>query len=145
MRIACANIASLLSKFSWIGPLIVRVTLGVVFVRTGWGKLHSLDTVTEFFSSLHIPAPHVNAVFVSGVEFAGGLLLLIGLGTRLISLLLVGVMAVAILTAKLAELHGVVDLAATIEFTYLAAFVWLAVAGAGTASLDHVLARRYSS
>jgi uncharacterized membrane protein YphA (DoxX/SURF4 family) len=51
-------------------------------------------------------------------------------------------MAVAIWTAKLPELHGVIDLVNTIEFTYLAMFVWLVVSGAGAASLDHLLVRR---
>ena len=98
-----------LRSFDWIGPLLIRFTLGLVFVTTGWGKLHNLDQVTQFFGSLHIPAPHANAVFVSSVELVGGLLLIAGLGTRIAALLLVGVMAVAIWTAKLPELHGVVN------------------------------------
>ena len=128
-----------LRSFDWIGPLLIRFTLGLVFVTTGWGKLHNLDQVTQFFGSLHIPAPHANAVFVSSVELVGGLLLIAGLGTRIAALLLVGVMAVAIWTAKLPELHGVVDLVNTIEFAYLAAFVWLVVAGGGKASLDYLI------
>lgn len=50
-------------------------------------------------------------------------------------------MAVAIWTAKLPELHGVVDLANTIEFTYLALFVWLVMQRPGRVSLDHLIAR----
>jgi putative oxidoreductase len=136
------RVLGLLQKLEWTGPLLVRLTLGLVFTTTGWGKLHSLDKVTEFFASLHIPAAGAQAAMVSTIEFAGGLLLIAGLGTRIVSALLIGVMAVAILTAKLPELHGVVDLANTIEFTYLAMFVWLVVAGAGAVSLDRVIARR---
>jgi len=132
----------LLHRLAWIGPLLVRLTLGVVFTVTGWGKLHSLDNVTNFFASLNIPAPGFQAAFVSSIEFAGGLLLIAGLGTRIVSALLIGVMTVAILTAKLPDLHGVVDLANTIELTYLVMFVWLVVSGAGAASLDHLIARR---
>lgn len=135
----------ILHKLSWAGPLLVRLTVGLVFATTGWGKLHNLDNVTQFFESLHIPAPGIQAAFVSGVEFAGGLLLIAGLGTRIAAALLVGVMTVAILTAKLPELHGAVDLANTIEFTYLAMFVWLLVSGAGKASLDYLIFRRASS
>jgi putative oxidoreductase len=131
-----------LRAIEWTGPLLVRLTLGLVFATTGWGKLNSLENVTQFFASLNIPAPAIQAAFVSTVEFAGGLLLLAGLATRITSALLIGVMAVAIWTAKLPELHGVVDLANTIEFTYLAMFAWLVVSGAGTASLDHLIARR---
>jgi putative oxidoreductase len=132
----------LLHKLAWVGPLLVRLTLGVVFTVAGWGKLHNLDNITEFFASLHIPAPGIQAAFVSTLEFAGGLLLIAGLGTRIVSALLIGVMTVAILTAKLPDLHGVVDLANTIELTYLVMFAWLVVSGAGAASLDHVIARR---
>jgi putative oxidoreductase len=131
-----------LHKLDWVGPLLVRLTLGLVFATTGWGKLHNLDNVTQFFESLSIPAPGFHAAFVSGLEFVGGILVLAGLGTRIVSALLIGVMAVAIWTAKLPEIHGVVDLAGTIELTYLVMFAWLVVAGAGAASLDHLIARR---
>lgn len=131
-----------LENLQWSGPLLVRLTVGLVFVMTGWGKLHSLDNVTEFFQSLGIPAPGFHALVVSSVELVGGLMLIVGLGTRIASALLIGVMAVAIWTAKLSEIHGLVDLANTIEFTYLAMFAWLLVQGPGAASIDHVVARR---
>jgi putative oxidoreductase len=131
-----------LHKLAWVGPLLVRVTLGLVFAKTGWGKLHSLDNVTDFFTSLHIPAPAFQAVFVSTIEFVGGVLLIAGLGTRIAAALLVGVMTVAIWTAKLPDIHGLFDLASTEELLYLVVFVWLVVAGAGAASIDHVIARR---
>lgn len=142
IKTACDHCVSWLDRFSWVGPFVVRLTLGLVFVVAGWGKLHSLDQVTEFFDSLHIPAPYLNAVFVSSVELVGGAMLLAGFGTRIAAMFLVVVMAVAIWTAKRPDLHGVVDLATTIEFTYLAAFMWLMVAGAGRASLDYAVARR---
>lgn len=132
---------ALLRKLDWLGPLAVRATLGVVFVTSGWGKLHALDDVTRFFESLSIPAAHANAVFVSSVELVGGLSLLLGLGTRIASLFLVGVMTVALWTAKLPEIHGLVDLAGTLELAYLVSLVWLLVAGAGAASADHLLGR----
>ncbi|HEY0195135.1 MAG TPA: DoxX family protein [Kofleriaceae bacterium] len=142
IKILASNILDLVKRIEWIGPLLVRLTLGLVFVTTGWGKLHSLDTITDYFTQLNIPAPHAQAVMVSTIEFVGGCLLILGLGTRIVSVLLVGVMAVAIYTAKLPELHGVAELAATDECIYLVAFIWLAVAGAGAASLDHLIARR---
>lgn len=135
-----ARLLSLSRKVDWIGPLAVRLVLGLVFVATGWGKLHDLDSVTQFFTSLHIPAAHANAVLVSSVELAGGAMLILGLGTRIAALVLVAVMAVAIWTAKLPAIHGLADLAGTLELAYLAAFVWLALAGPGRASADHLLA-----
>lgn len=131
----------LIGRFDWIGPLLVRFTVGLVFLMTGWGKLHNLDGVTQFFESLSIPAARANAVFVSSVELVAGALLVVGLGTRVAALFLAGVMVVAIATAKLPEVHGVVDLVNTMEAVYLAVFAWLLMSGAGKASLDHVLFR----
>lgn len=135
------HLLSMSRKADWIGPLAVRLVLGLVFLATGWGKLHDLDSVTQFFASLGIPAAHASAVFVSAVELAGGAMLILGLGTRLAAMFLVGVMAVAIWTAKLPAIDGVVALAGTLELAYLVAFVWLALAGPGRASADHLLAR----
>jgi putative oxidoreductase len=131
----------LVRKIEWSGPLVVRLTVGLVFVVSGWGKLHNLEQVTAFFTELGIPAPGAQAAFVSTVEFVGGLLIIAGLATRIAAALLIGVMAVAIYTAKWPELHGVADLASTIEMAYLAMFVWLVVAGGGQVSLDRLIAR----
>lgn len=133
------------TQLSFLGPLLARVTLGVVFALTGWGKLHSLDKVTEFFETLNIPAAGAQAAMVSTIEFVGGVLLIVGLGTRIASALLVGVMAVALYTTKWGDVHGFADLndfIGSVEFIYLIAFVWLGLAGAGKISLDHVVRRR---
>ncbi len=124
------------THLAWLGPLIVRVAVGWTFMMTGWGKLHNLENVTGFFESLKIPAPAFHAYFVSSLEFGGGALLIVGALTRWISLPLIGVMAVAIWTAKWDDIHGLTDLFGTSEFAYLAAFVWLALAGGGSASVD---------
>jgi putative oxidoreductase len=110
-------------------------------MATGWGKLHHLDGVAAFFGQLGIPAPAFHAALVAAVELVGGALILLGLATRLAAAALVAVMAVAIYTAKLPALHGLVDLAGTTELAYLAMFAWLALAGAGPASLDHAVRR----
>ena len=60
----------------------MRITVGVVFMGTGWTKLHNLPAITENFTALGIPAPEILTPFVSGVEFVGGVLLLLGLLTR---------------------------------------------------------------
>jgi putative oxidoreductase len=136
---------ALLHKIDWAGPLAVRVIVGLAFAFNGWGKLHSLDDITAFFDQLHIPAPGFHAAFVSTIEFAGGIALVLGFGTRIAAALLVGVMTVAFYTAKLPELHGFdgfKEAVGTIELTYLAIFVWLVIRGAGAVSLDRLLARR---
>jgi putative oxidoreductase len=137
-----ARVLDFTSRLDWAAPLVARVTLGVLFASTGWGKVHDLDKVASFFSDLGIPMPHANAVMVSFVELVGGGLLLIGLGTRLAALPLMASMAVAILTAQRESVHGLPDLFGLVEWTYLALLLWLALAGPGKASLDHVLLSR---
>ena len=62
--------------------LAVRLYWGWQFVQTGWGKLHNQARITDFFTSLNIPFPALNAHFVSGLEFFGGILLILGLASR---------------------------------------------------------------
>jgi len=128
-------------RLTFIGPTLARLTVGLVFIGTGWGKLHSLGDVTDFFASLHIPAPGFNARLAASTEFFGGVLVLVGLGTRLASLPLAFTMIVAILTAKRADINGLTALVGFEEWSYLVFFIWLAVAGAGPLSLDNVVWR----
>ena len=130
------------SRLDWLAPLLARVTLGVLFLSTGWGKVHNLAKVAAFFAELHIPAPAIQATFVSYVELIGGALILLGLFARFASLPLIGSMTVAIVTAKADEVHGLPDLFGLVEWTYFALLLWVALAGPGKISLDHVLFRR---
>jgi len=122
-------------------PLAARLTVGVVFVSAGWGKLQNLDRVIEFFRSLGIPAPELQAPFVAATEFGCGLLLIAGLATRFAAVPLVVTMIVAIRTALWEELEGAIDLAGRQEFLMMVLLVWVAIAGAGAISLDAVAAR----
>jgi len=130
---------SLTRKLDGVGPLMARLTLGVTFAGTGWGKLAHLDEVTDFFVELGIPAPHFQATLVGATELVGGALILVGLLTRLAALPLIVTMVVAIVTAKQADISGVADLLGTTEWVYLVMFAWLALAGAGRFSLDAVV------
>jgi putative oxidoreductase len=126
----------------WLGPLFARVVTGWVFVGTGWGKLTHLPLVTENFGNWGIPAPAILAPFVSGVEFVGGLFLLAGLLTRISAGALGVVMIVAVKSAQWQDVGTIGDLLGLEEVMYLALFLWLAIAGAGRLSLDHLLERR---
>jgi putative oxidoreductase len=139
---ARARALNLTTKLDWVAPLVARITLGVLFISTGWGKVHDLQKVTGFFTDLGIPLPHLNAVMVSFVELIGGTLLLIGLASRLAALPLLASMAVAILTAQREQVHGLPDLFGLIEWTYLALLLWVAFAGPGKVSLDQLLVRK---
>ncbi len=134
---------TLARALAFVPPLITRVILGLVFVGTGWGKLHNLDQVTQFFASLGIPAASIQAPFIAGLEFVGGICLILGLGTRVFAGLLGCTMIVAMLTALRDKISGFGDLTEQMEFLFLLLFIWLVVAGAGLLSLDEVIARRW--
>ena len=125
--------------FGWLAPLAVRIVVGVVFMGTGWTKLHNLPAITKNFTALGIPAPEILTPFVSGVEFVGGALLLVGLLTRFAAVPLMVVMVVAILSAKLGDIDGLETLLGFEEVSYFVMFAWLAVAGPGPVSLDHFI------
>ena len=57
---------------TWLAPLLARITVGWVFMWSGWGKLHNLPQMTENFTGWGIPFPTILTPFVSGVEFFGG-------------------------------------------------------------------------
>jgi putative oxidoreductase len=132
---------SVARHLTWLAPLFARITVGWVFLLSGWGKLHNLPQITENFIGWGIPFPHVLTPFVSGVEFFGGLFLLLGLLTRISAGALGVTMIVAIKSARWAEVDSLETLLGFDEFEYLALFLWLAIAGAGPVSLDHLLQR----
>jgi putative oxidoreductase len=109
---------------------------------SGWGKLHNLPAVTQNFIGWGIPFPHLLTPFVSGVEFFGGLFLLLGLMTRISAGALGVTMIVAIASAKWGDVDSLETLLGFDETEYLALFLWLAIAGAGRVSLDYLLERR---
>ena len=126
----------------WIGALVTRVVIGYTFMISGAGKLNNIDATIGFFTGLGIPAANMLAPTVAGWEFIGGLLLILGLITRITAGGLAVIMLVAIATVKLAEIADLFDLFSNPEATYFVVFTWLAVSGAGKVSLDHLVEAR---
>ena len=126
---------------AWLGPLFARIVTGYVFMQSGWGKLHFLPKVAENFAGWGIPFPEILTPFVAGVEFVGGIFLMLGFLTRISAGALGVVMIVALRVARWEEVDSVGTLFGFDETLYLAIFLWLAIAGAGAVSLDHLLRR----
>jgi putative oxidoreductase len=76
---------------------------------------------------------------VSGVEFVGGLMLLLGLMTRFAAVPLMVVMVVAIITAKWSDVDSLETFLGFEEVSYFVMFAWLGIAGPGPVSLDHLV------
>jgi putative oxidoreductase len=128
--------------FLWAGPLLARLITGYVFMLTGWGKLNNLPHMIELFTQWGIPFPGIMTPIASGIECFGGLFLILGFLTRISGGALAVVMAVAIVSAKLADIDSLETLLGFEEATYFAVFTWLAISGAGKISLDYCLNRR---
>ena len=127
--------------------LAVRLYWGVQMHVTGTGKLHNLERVTNFFTSLGVPAPGANAVFIAILECLGGLLFTIGLGGRLIALLFVGDMLVAYFLADREALFSFFSDAdkfyMATPFPFLLAALIVLIFGPGKISVDALLAKRF--
>ena len=132
---------SVSSSLRWLPPTVARLTIGWVFLQSGWGKLTNLQKVVGFFTELGIPAPQLQAPLAATAEFLCGALILIGLFTRVATLPLIVTMTVAIVTAKKGDIHELSDLFATAEYLYIVILLWLGAFGAGPISLDAVFAR----
>ncbi len=114
----------------------------------GRARLANFASSVGFFSELGIPFPEANAFLVSRLEFWGGLLLVVGLATRLVALGLASTMTVALATADrdafVGALGGTGDAGLTdvVPFVYLLFLAWLVLFGPRALSLDTVVARR---
>src|ERR1700679_9335 len=126
--------------------LAVRLYWGFQFAQTGWGKLHNLPKIVAFFASLNIPFPGLNAHFIAGLEFIGGILLMLGLGSRIIGFLLAGNMLVAYWTADHEVLTSIVSdpgkFYAADPYTFLFASLMILIFGPGYFAMDRLIAKR---
>lgn len=140
MLVASAN--TLQSPFL----LLVRLYWGWQFIETGWGKVNNIEKVTNFFTQLGIPAPGLNAHFIAGLELIGGMLLVLGLASRLIGLMLTVNMLVAYITADREALFAVISdpdkFTAATPYTFLFASLIVLIFGAGKLSVDAWIASR---
>src|SRR6267378_6945315 len=124
--------------------LIVRLYWGWQLAQSGWGKLHHLSNVGEYFATLGLPMPAQMAAFIACVEFFGGIFLALGLASRITGL---------VLTVNLTMAYVIGDREALLSFfsdpdKFMAAapFIFLMVSlivlifGAGKISVDAAIA-----
>jgi putative oxidoreductase len=127
--------------------LFVRVYWGLQLSQNGWGKLHNLGRVTEFFSSLGLPAPGATAALVSTIEFLGGFLLTVGLFSRFIGLVLSIDMLMAYIMADREALFAIFSdpgkFYVADPYTFLFAALLILIFGPGRIALDTYLLHRF--
>ena len=123
--------------------LLVRLYWGWQLAQNGWGKLHHLGNVTEFFAGLGLPMPAQTAVFIACIEFFGGIFLALGLFSRMTGLVLTVNLTMAyVLGDREALLSFFSDpdkFVAAAPFAFLVVALIVLIFGAGRVSADSAL------
>jgi putative oxidoreductase len=137
-----------LHAWEWIGILVARLALGLLFFLSGRGKLfvpERREQMRETLVAARVPFPEFNTLFVSTVEFVFGLLLILGAITPLACVMLSGIMIVAIATTAIRNIKATSSLGWLSEFLYLPEvlyliiLLWLFLSGPGWFSVDHLI------
>ena len=127
------QLAPLLATRAVTAPLVLRLAAGVVFVAFSIGKFTRYDSESRAFDRYGIPFPEVTTYLIGVLELVGGLLLIVGLLTRPMTLALAGNMIGAITTAGRID-GGLVHLG--LAPALLLVMLILLRTGAGARSLD---------
>jgi putative oxidoreductase len=137
-----------LYAWQWLGILVARLAVGMLFFLSGRGKLFVPERREQMRQTLieaRVPFPDFNALFASTIEFVGGLLLILGLITPLACVMLACVMIMAIATTAIRNIKASSALNWLSEFLYLpealllVILLWLFFSGAGWLSVDHLI------
>jgi len=149
---AYRRITEALNKLDWLPNLLLRLTIGFMFFSGAVDKLGNLGKFTAMFVGLGIPAAQVLAPATAVVELVGGAALMLGLGTRLAALVLAGDMVGALITdigPNLAQKYPapwafLSNLFYASEWLLVGLLLWLLCVGAGKASVDALVGRRWA-
>ncbi len=142
----CKNIyeklVSFTQKLDNLLLLLVRLVLAYGFFNPAKMKWQNIDGIASWFESLNYPLPLLNAYLAAITEGLGVVLLLLGLGARIISLPLIFVMLVTIFTVHISNGFEAGDNGFEIPLYYLLLLLVVLVHGAGKYSLDGLLKKR---
>jgi putative oxidoreductase len=147
---AYGTFAALMSRLQSALLLAIRLYWGWQFAQDGWGKLTHLDRVTQFFTSLNLPAPGATALLVALVELIGGIFFALGIASRLTSLVLFVNMTMAYLSVPddRTNLSHILskpeDFYGATPYTYWFAALVILILGPGLFAVDTILRRRFA-
>lgn len=127
--------------------LLIRLFWGVSFFDSGLGKLKNISGVSSFFGELGIPFPLLSGYLVGCFECIGGLLLILGLGTRVAAFVLAIIMSIAIVTTNHSGLANIAKQPEEIlmhsAFSYWLVCLFLFGFGPGRISFDYLLEKLF--
>ena len=137
---AAVRLYARLPALSGAIALLTRLFVGGFFMNTGWGKMHHLDQFAQNFAGWHIPHPYFNAALSAYTEFYGGLLTVVGLGTRFVAVPMIINMLVALFAVVLRfNVSTFGDFLNTDEPLYVLTYLWLMLSGGGWLSADSLI------
>jgi len=151
MGSAYLHVRALLERLKSPLLLAIRLYWGWQFAQDGWGKLTHLGRVAHFFASLNLPAPSATALLVALVELIGGILFLLGVASRLTSLVLFVNMTMAYLSVPddrvnfFHILSNPEDFYNATPYTYWFAALLILILGPGLFAIDSLLIRRFGA
>lgn len=138
---------NIFSPFSDWGLLILRVTMGIIFIVHGWAKLNPNGPMkgpagfAGFLKQMGVPLPLFNAWIVALLETVGAVLLILGLGTRILAIAFAVNMLVAIVLTRRNFKKSFTSQQATgweFDLALLAQALALLFTGAGSIALDRI-------
>ncbi len=137
-----ATLSGIGSKSQNFALLLLRLILAYGFFGPAMMKWQNMTAIGDWFKSLGYPAPYFNAYMAGTTELLGVALLILGLGTRFITLLLIFVMFVAITTVHLKHGFEAGNNGFEIPLYYAIMLFALFAYGAGEYSLDNFLSKK---
>ncbi len=138
------KIISYLEKLKDFPPLLFRIILAYGFYGPATMKLKNFGGIVEWFTSMGLPLPKLNAFLATGTETAGFVLIFLGLATRIISIPLMVVMIVAITTVHLGNGFEAGNNGFEIPVYYMLMLFSLLITGPGKYSLDALITKFYN-
>lgn len=139
LRSIYATSKDILSNGQSLSLLFARLAVAYGFYEPAMMKWADIGAIAEWFTSMGIPFPTLNAYMAASTEALGVILLTLGLFTRLISIPLIVVMIVAIVTVHLPHGFSAGDNGFEIPLYYMLFLALFASLGAGKLSLDYLL------
>ena len=139
------KITNYLEKVKDLPPLLFRIVLAYGYYGPATMKLKNFGGIVEWFSSMGMPMPKLNALLATGTETAGFILIFLGLATRIISIPLMVVMVVAITTVHLGNGFEAGNNGFEIPIYYMLMLFSLLITGPGKFSLDALIKKYYNN
>lgn len=139
------SISNKISNLDFIALLAIRFILAYGFYEPAKNKISDINSIADWFKSMELPFPLLQAYLATYTEIAGVVLLILGLGTRFISIPLMIVMFVAIKTVHWENGFAAGDNGFEIPLYYLIMLLVIFTQGAGKASIDYFIKTKIKS